>query len=49
MQHTKKIVCSVMAVIGVIVGGAVKDDSKLSASIEPTAQYDAVSKDVRPV
>lgn len=49
MQHTKKIVCSVMAVIGVIVGGAVKDDSKLSASVEPTAQYDAVSKDVRPI
>lgn len=49
MQHTKKIVCSVMAIIGVIVGGVVKDDSQLSANVEQTAQYDAVTKDVRPV
>lgn len=49
MNNTKKFICSVIAIIGVIVGGVVNDGSQPSSNIESTAHYDAVTKDVRPV
>lgn len=49
MNHVKKITCSVMAIIGVVVGGSVRDGTTSPASPTSPHQYDAVTKDVQAI
>ncbi|MDC5723107.1 lysozyme [Vibrio europaeus] len=49
MKHIKKIVCSVTAIIGVIVGGAAKEGQPLPLNAEQAAKYDAIAHDSQPI
>lgn len=49
MKHMKKILCSVTAVIGVIVGGSAKESLSTPSDMVSAPQYDAVSREVLPM
>ncbi len=48
MKHVKKVTCSVMAIIGLVVGGVVPDTSIVEVNPSVAAHYDAVTRDVQP-